>query len=207
MYIRFFLFYCAILFSYSTIFAQAPNPIDIKAYEAFPSSTISRERSEDRRKLTTEDLEAFFDGFIPLQIEQANVAGAVISVVKDGINFFKRLWVRRYSQKNSDLLLKKPFSVLGQFQNYSFGQHVMQHVEQGKLDLDRDVNDYLDFKIPQAFDKPITLRDIMTHRAGFEETIKDLFVGSPGGFASLISIFTISSAFQDLSTRDNACLF
>jgi CubicO group peptidase (beta-lactamase class C family) len=46
--------------------------------------------------------------------------------------------------------------------------------------LDRDVNEYLDFKIPPAFDKPITLRDIMTHRAGFEETIKDLLVGSTG---------------------------
>ena len=55
---------------------------------------------------------------------------------------------------------------------------VMQQVEQGKLDLDRDVNDYLDFKIPPTFDKPITLRDIMTHRTGFEETVKDLFVGS-----------------------------
>src|SRR5260221_2836627 len=50
----------------------------------------------------------------------------------------------------------------------------MQLVEQGKLDLDRDVNEYLDFKIPAKFGKPITLRHIMTHTAGFEEQIKDL---------------------------------
>ena len=42
----------------------------------------------------------------------------------------------------------------------------MQLVEQGKLDLNRDVNDYLDFKIPPAFGKPITLRNIMTHTLG-----------------------------------------
>jgi len=54
---------------------------------------------------------------------------------------------------------------------------VMQQVEQGKLNLDSDVNQYLDFKIPDAFGKPTTLRDIMTHRSGLEETIKDLFVG------------------------------
>ena len=30
---------------------------------------------------------------------------------------------------------------------------VMQLVEQGKLDLDKDVNEYLDFKIPEAFRK------------------------------------------------------
>ena len=52
----------------------------------------------------------------------------------------------------------------------------MQLVEQGKLDLDRDVNDYLDFKIPPTYPQPVTLRNIMTHTAGFGETAKDLFV-------------------------------
>src|SRR5690606_11857991 len=47
---------------------------------------------------------------------------------------------------------------------------VMQLVEQGKLDLDADVNTYLEtFKIREAFDTPITLRNIMTHTAGFED--------------------------------------
>jgi CubicO group peptidase (beta-lactamase class C family) len=52
----------------------------------------------------------------------------------------------------------------------------MQQVEQGKLNLDQDVNTYLDFKVPPAFGKPITLRNIMTHTPGFEETAKELFV-------------------------------
>ena len=51
---------------------------------------------------------------------------------------------------------------------------VMQLVEQGKLDLDTDVNPYLDFKIPPLEGKPITMRNIMTHTAGFEEQVKDL---------------------------------
>jgi CubicO group peptidase (beta-lactamase class C family) len=52
----------------------------------------------------------------------------------------------------------------------------MQLVEQGKLDLDRDVNEYLDFKILPAFGKPITLRNLMTHTAGFEETVRNISV-------------------------------
>ena len=44
---------------------------------------------------------------------------------------------------------------------------VMQLVEQGKLDLDADVNTYLDFKIPPRDGKPITLRNLMTHSPGF----------------------------------------
>jgi CubicO group peptidase (beta-lactamase class C family) len=46
---------------------------------------------------------------------------------------------------------------------------VMQLVEQGKLDLDRDVNEYLDFAIPAAFGQPVTVRHLLTHTAGFEE--------------------------------------
>ena len=46
---------------------------------------------------------------------------------------------------------------------------VMQQVEQGKLDLDADVNRYLDFSIPAYEGQPVTMRQIMTHTAGFEE--------------------------------------
>jgi CubicO group peptidase (beta-lactamase class C family) len=39
------------------------------------------------------------------------------------------------------------------------------------------VNTYLDFRIPpRAGSRPVTMRDIMTHTAGFEESAKDLIV-------------------------------
>jgi CubicO group peptidase (beta-lactamase class C family) len=50
----------------------------------------------------------------------------------------------------------------------------MQMVEQGKIDLDKDINAYLDFRIPEAFGKPITMRNLMTHRSGFEEVQRGL---------------------------------
>jgi CubicO group peptidase (beta-lactamase class C family) len=53
---------------------------------------------------------------------------------------------------------------------------VMQLVQAGKLDLDRDINSYLDFKVPEPFGRPITLRDAMTHSTGFEDAVTDLFV-------------------------------
>lgn len=50
------------------------------------------------------------------------------------------------------------------------GIAVMQLVGQRELDLDRDVNEYLDFRIPTPEGGvPVTLRRLMTHRAGFEE--------------------------------------
>jgi CubicO group peptidase (beta-lactamase class C family) len=45
----------------------------------------------------------------------------------------------------------------------------MQLAEQGKLDLDADVNTYLDFQIPDTYPQSITLRHLMTHTSGFEE--------------------------------------
>ncbi len=51
---------------------------------------------------------------------------------------------------------------------------LMQQVEKGKVDLNADVNKYIDFKIPPYQGKPITVLNLMTHTPGFEEQVKDL---------------------------------
>src|ERR1041384_1953830 len=58
---------------------------------------------------------------------------------------------------------------------------VMQLVEQGKLDLDTDVNKYLrQLQLPATFAAPVTLRNLMTHTAGFEGgAVVYLFKSSP----------------------------
>jgi len=130
-------------------------------------------------ELTSADLEAFLDGVMPTQLQRGNIAGAVVSVVKDG----KVIFAKGYGY--ADVEAKKPVSPddtlfrPGSISKLFTWTAVMQLVEQGKLDLDRDVNDYLDFKIPATYPQPITLRNIMTHTAGFAEAIKDLFVKNP----------------------------
>jgi CubicO group peptidase (beta-lactamase class C family) len=127
-------------------------------------------------ELTAPDVQVFLDGLIPTLLEHNDVAGAVVMIVKDG----KVLYSHGYGY--SDVKSKKPVSVddtlfrPGSISKLFTCTAVMQLVEQGKLDLDRDVNDYLDFKIPATYSQPITLRRIMTHTAGFEEWGKDLFV-------------------------------
>src|SRR5262249_29221696 len=57
---------------------------------------------------------------------------------------------------------------------------VMQQAEAGKLDLDADVNTYMkDVKIPPAFDKPVTLKNLLTHTPGFEDYVIGLFAHKP----------------------------
>jgi CubicO group peptidase (beta-lactamase class C family) len=128
--------------------------------------------------MTAADVEAFLDGIVPLQLKHADIAGATVSVVKDG----KLLFAKGYGY--ADVQKKQPVSAAdtlfrpGSISKLFTWTAVMQLFEQGKLDLDRDVNQYLDFKIPDAFGKPITLKNIMTHTPGFEEQIKDLFTTS-----------------------------
>lgn len=46
----------------------------------------------------------------------------------------------------------------------------MQLVDQGKLDLHTHINEYVtDFKVPAAFEQPITLHHLLTHTGGFDE--------------------------------------
>jgi CubicO group peptidase (beta-lactamase class C family) len=122
------------------------------------------------------DLEAFVDGIVPLQISRDDIAGAVVAIVEDG----KVVVEKGYGY--ADMETRKPVSASdtlfrpGSISKLFTWTAVMQLVEQGKLNLDQDVNSYLDFTIPATFAQPITLRNIMTHSSGFEETAKDLFV-------------------------------
>jgi CubicO group peptidase (beta-lactamase class C family) len=126
--------------------------------------------------MTAADVGAWLDGFMPNAIRQADVAGAVVAVVKDGAVLVERGYgfadVEKQRPMDPERTLVRPGSVSKLFTWTA----VMQLVEQGKLDLDADVNQYLDFKIPAFNGKPVTLRNTMTHTAGFEETLKHLIL-------------------------------
>lgn len=116
------------------------------------------------------ELEAFFDELISAQMNTFHVPGGAVAVVQDG----KLLLAKGYGY--ADVAQRKPVvaeSTLFRLASTSklfVWTAVMQLVEQGKLDLNTDINMYLtDFKIPDAQSEPITLLDLMNHTAGFEE--------------------------------------
>ena len=129
--------------------------------------------------LTAADVEAFLEGVVPNQIAREDIAGAVVVVVKDGKVLFGKGYGFADVEKRTPVSLDDTLFRPGSTSKLFTWTAVMQLVEQGKLDLDRDVNAYLDFKVPEAFGKPITLRDIMTHTPGYEDYVKELFVTDP----------------------------
>lgn len=51
-------------------------------------------------------------------------------------------------------------------------------VDRGQLDLDADLNTYLKaVTVAPAFDTPVTMRHLMSHRAGFEDSVQVFAVG------------------------------
>lgn len=128
--------------------------------------------------LERSDVDAWLDGLLPASLESAGIAGAVVTVVHDG----EVVTTRGYGHSDTgttggeavpvdaEQTLFRPGSVSKLFTATA----VMQLVESGDLDLDTDVAEYLDLDVPRRFDEPITLRNLLTHTAGFEERVGGL---------------------------------
>lgn len=129
--------------------------------------------------LTKQDVDSWLDGLVPFALRRGDLAGAVIVVVKDGQVLTQRGFGYADAAKrisvNPALTLFRPGSVSKLFTWTA----VMQQVEAGKINLDADVNTYLDFNIPMKDGKPVTMRHLMTHTAGFEEHGKRIMFDDP----------------------------
>lgn len=147
-----------------------PTVEDAKGVAAVP--TVPRQAGA--AELNAADVNAWLDGFIPYALGTGDIAGGVIVIVRDGQVLTQRGFgyadVERRTPVDPERTLFRPGSTSKLFTWTA----VMQLVEQGRLDLDADVNRYLDFTIPPRDGRPVTLRNVMTHTAGFEESLKGL---------------------------------
>lgn len=107
--------------------------------------------------------------FIPTVLKQYNVPGVSVAVFRN----FEIEWARGYGVANVDA--GTPVDTLTLFQAASISKPVaalavMRLVREGRLDLDRNVNEYLtSWKLPEnelTKAKPVTLRAILSHTAG-----------------------------------------
>jgi len=141
------------------------------------AGAASPDEAPSQKTLTADDLAAFLDQVIPQQLSERKAAGAIVVAVADGAVLFSRGYgfadIENKVPMTADSTLVRPGSISKLFTAIA----VMQLVEQGKLNLDRDVNDYLDFHVPTPNGGvPVTLRLLLTHRAGFENHLKGLFL-------------------------------
>jgi CubicO group peptidase (beta-lactamase class C family) len=117
------------------------------------------------------ELEAFLDDFFANAMKEYHIAGAAISVVKDGKLFFAKGYGYADVENGIPVDPEQTIFRVGSVGKTLTWTAVMQLAEQGKLDLDADVNTYLDFRIPDTYPEPITLKHLMTHTSGFEDRL------------------------------------
>jgi len=158
--------------------AQGPAPSPLMSAPSPPPAEVPMvtPQPSPAPQLTKADFETFLDALIPSQLRNRNIAGAVVSVVKDGQVLFQKGYGYADVEEKKPVLPDQTLFRPGSVSKLFTATAVMQLVEQGKLDLDRDVNDYLDFALPKTYPEPVTLRQLLTHTGGFEETLKNLFV-------------------------------
>ena len=136
-------------------------------------------------ELDAGNLRTFFAGLVPYMLKRNDIAGGVVAVVKDGHLLFARGYGYADVAKRTPVVADKTLFRIGSISKLFTWTAVMQLVGEGKIDLNRNINDYLDFKVPSWHGKPITMRDLMTHTPGFAEVIRDLMVARPGQLVPL----------------------
>ncbi len=147
-----------------------PAPV---ATSAGAASAPAPDRAPGVGELTKADADAWLDGLMPFALQRDEIAGAVAVIVKDGQVLTQRGFgyadVAAYKPVDPSSTLFR----IGSISKLFTWTAIMQLVEQGRIDLDGDVNRYIDFKIPAYQGKPVTIRNLMTHTPGFEELLKD----------------------------------
>ena len=160
-----------------------PSPTPTTASAAAPAN--AQHDPSSAVPLSKADVDVWLDGYLPYALRTADIPGVVVTVVKDGQLLTARGFGYADSEKRTLVDPERTLFRPGSVSKLVTWTAAMQLVEQGKLDLDRDINTYLDFKIPDYDGKPVTLRQLMTHTAGFEEAVKDIIYFDPAHIVPL----------------------
>ncbi|WP_433342160.1 serine hydrolase domain-containing protein [Streptomyces sp. CA-253872] len=127
-------------------------------------------------------LAADVDTLVRGQLAAYRIPGAAVVIVQDG----RQVFAKGYGY--ADVAARTPVDpertgfFLASDAKLLTAIAVLQQVEKGRLDLDTDVNRYLkSFTIADTYPgRPVTLRALLTHTAGFDPDILGQAVTEPG---------------------------
>lgn len=119
-----------------------------------------------------ESLKQFIDGYAAARLQNMDPSGIVVSVVLGDEQITKGYGIANIdTQQMSD---ENTLYRIGSISKLFVWLSVHMLADEGKLDLDADVNIYLeDITIPDTYDQPITMRHLAAHKAGFEDSLLD----------------------------------
>lgn len=156
-----------------------PGPVSAQERGAGAGGSVSGRSPQAQGPTDRAELESFLDGLLAQEMAGHHIAGAAVAVVRDGQLLLAKGYGHADLERGIRVDPTETVFRIGSVTKLFAWTAVMQLVEQGKLDLDADVNRYLDFQIPNTYPQPITLKHLMTHTAGFEDLYLDFVSLSP----------------------------
>lgn len=133
--------------------------IPIEAYSANSYKSL---------EIDTTELTRFVDEFFGENMDEFHIPGAAIAFVRGDEVIFKKGYGYADIENNIPVNPDKTLFDIASVSKLFTTTAVLQQAERGKIDLNRDVNSYLNkFQIDNSFDTPITVKDLIRHTTGF----------------------------------------
>jgi CubicO group peptidase (beta-lactamase class C family) len=131
------------------------------------------QENDTARVIDTAYLADFIDGIIDANRRHHRPSAVTVSVVKnDSLLFSRGYGLANIEEERAAAPGETLFRIGSVSKTYTWTA-IMMLAEEGLLDLDTDINQYLnEVEIKEAFGEPVTLRQLMSHRAGFEDTFR-----------------------------------
>ncbi|MDA1617308.1 beta-lactamase family protein [Bacillus cereus group sp. Bc005] len=135
----------------------------------FLGSNYSKAETVAPITLNPKDVEAFTNKVIPEKMKKENAAGVALVVVKDNQILFQKGFGFSDKEKNTPIDPKKTVFRLASISKVFTASAVMQLVEQGKIDLNKDIVNYMGgLKYQNNMGEPVTMEHLLTHTTGFD---------------------------------------
>ena len=142
----------------------------ISCIPALVQAQDSKKEAETMEPKSTKELESFLDDYLNKHMKENHIPGLSFSFVKDGDIFFQKGYGLSDFENQTKVDSSQTIFNIASGSKLITATATMQLVDQGKIKLDEDVNVYLrDFKIPKTFNEPVTVANLLTHTAGFED--------------------------------------
>lgn len=139
-------------------------------FSLFVSSATQADRIDDVV------LKAYLDGVIDTAMEENNIAGAVVGVMVNNKVVVKKGYGYADLEQKIEVDPNKTLFRIGSVSKLFTYLSLMQLHEQGKLNLEANIQDYLpNLEIATNYAEPIRVKNLFTHTAGFEDRIIGLF--------------------------------
>ncbi len=158
--VKFIVLITAIL---SLAFSQ-PTRIIHPQQEQLTKAAVEKQDLNDLHRL-----KAFVDKYIAQKMDDEQVPGLAIVIVRDGKIYYQKGYGYADIENKKPVVASKTLFRVASISKLFTATAVMQLAEQGKINLNDDVQKYIkDFQLDSQYSQPITVANLLTHTSGLD---------------------------------------